>query len=173
LTNPAIGKGRKEDGMQYIFERGALSQHQEDSIRDFLNSGYRHILLLKDLPPTEWRDNVFKIAEWAEDDVLVGVEQVRRSQLYGVSNLPEGEGRLLFLKFREDYDAVLRDFPELVISEKPLKSLLDLPAFADRDVLIEEMHTSLRDHRRASYMWMATTFVMAVAITMIFVASAT
>ncbi len=157
--------------MQYIFERGALSQQQEDSIRGFVNTGYRHILLLKDLPPSEWRDNVFKTAKWPEDDAF-GVERIRKSQLYGVSNLPEGEGRLLFLKFREDYDAVLREFPDLVISEKPLKSLLDLPAFADRDVLIEEMHTSLRDHRRASYMWMAITFVMAAALTIMFLASA-
>lgn len=113
-----------------------------------------------------------KVARWTEDDAFGRGERERESQLYGVSNLGEGRGSLLYLKFKQDYDAIIDAFPELVISSRPLTSVVELPGFTERDILFEDMRATLNQYRVAVCACLLIVAAITIAASTVFLASA-
>lgn len=92
----------------------------------FIAEDYNHAIEMSSLPKN-WR-------EWVEDNLVdystmeedcQGQSYSRKTKMYATVNKGEkGEGLFVFFKTKKEKDAVVRDFPGLIVNKSPFKTAI-------------------------------------------------
>lgn len=108
--------------MKYLYD-GVLPEHIAGYVRDMIQT-YHFVVELSDLPLnwSDWHDANLKNYSY-EDENCNGQKYTRTSKMYGLVSGPKT--RFLFLKSEEELQMMLTAFPELVVNEKPFKTMIE------------------------------------------------
>lgn len=106
--------------MPLLFTRGALTSHQESSVRHLIDK-YPYAILLNAPLPYQWTQNNLIMHQYVGECSTVGIPYIKQSHLY--ASLTTTQGVLYFFQDVRDYESVCA-FSELVIDTNPFQTII-------------------------------------------------
>jgi hypothetical protein len=110
--------------MLYVYD-GVLTQFVVDWIKSLCQQ-YPFVIELSRLPENwnDWQNTNLVEYQYTEKNIS-GNEYTRKTKMYSLLSNDGSGTKFLFLKSLEEYKAVLRDFREFVVSDKPFKTIVE------------------------------------------------